>query len=167
MPDPAKTEVYLGIGSNLEDPIAQVSLALAALAQILDDLRCSPLYRTRPIGPITQPDFINCVVSGWTAAAPEVLLDQCQAIEASQGRTRTLHWGPRTLDIDLLFIGTLRMQTPRLTLPHPEALKRGFVMIPLADLRPNGETPLGDPIDRSRYDADGLEQLDRLPLSFG
>ncbi|MGA1207684.1 MAG: 2-amino-4-hydroxy-6-hydroxymethyldihydropteridine diphosphokinase [Litorivicinaceae bacterium] len=159
MPAVAKTEVYLGLGANLANPRAQLERAMTTLAGLLTGFRVSPLYRSRPVGPVDQPDFINAVVCGDTALSPEDLLTACQAIEAEHGRTRTLHWGPRTLDIDILYYGDRQISTPRLQIPHPEAVHRGFVMIPLLDLRPKGNTPLGDPIERSRYDGDGLERL--------
>jgi len=159
MPDPAKTEVYLGLGANLADPRDQVLRAMQELSELLSDYRASPLYRTRPVGPVAQPDFINAVVCGYTTLAPDALLDHCQALERRHGRERTIHWGPRTLDVDILYYGNVHLNSARLQIPHPEALRRGFVMIPLLTLRPNGETPTGDPIDRSRYDEAGLELL--------
>lgn len=159
MPAAAKTEVYLGLGANLDNPRDHVERAMATLAGILDSFRASGVYRSRPVGPVDQPDFVNAVVCGKTALSPDDLLAACQAIEAAHGRTRTVHWGPRTLDLDILYYGDARIMTPRLQIPHPEAMNRGFVMIPLLDLRPNGNTPVGDPIERSRYDGDGLERL--------
>jgi len=108
---------------------------------------------------VAQPDFINAVVCGYTTLAPEALLDYCQALERAHGRERSIHWGPRTLDIDILYYGERRIDSARLQIPHPEALHRGFVMIPLLTLRPNGKTPTGDPIDRTRYDDSSLELL--------
>ncbi|HNG58288.1 MAG TPA: 2-amino-4-hydroxy-6-hydroxymethyldihydropteridine diphosphokinase, partial [Cellvibrionaceae bacterium] len=119
------TRVYIGLGSNLQAPIAQLTQACKALKQLApaDDFLCSPFYQSKAVGP-AQPDYINACATFSTELAPLDLLDALQAIEAQQGRTRSLHWGPRTLDLDLLLYGSLCLDNPRLQLPHPYLKER-------------------------------------------
>src|SRR5690606_11032591 len=130
---------YIGLGSNLDDPLAQVQRALERLAQLPDTqlIGQSRLYRSAPVGPEGQPDYINAVACLNTTLAPETLLDQLQHLEHQQGRVRSLRWGPRTLDLDILLYDALVLQTPRLTLPHPEMINRNFVLHPLSELAPD------------------------------
>lgn len=136
---------YIGLGSNQQQPAGQLQQALRALAAIPQSRlqACSRLYRSRPLGPQDQPDFINAVAVLDTALPPLELLDALQAIEAAQGRVRTRHWGPRTLDLDLLLYGNEQMDGPRLTLPHPGLVQRNFVLVPLAELAPDLVLPDG------------------------
>lgn len=130
---------YVAIGSNLDDPIAKVRAGIAALRALpqtrLD--QCSSLYRTAPVGPVTQPDFINAVCRIITSLSPEALLQHFFAIEASHGRVRqSQKWGPRTLDLDLLMYDDRVLVTPNLTVPHPRLHERAFVLYPLLELDP-------------------------------
>jgi len=136
---------YIGLGSNLDDPLAQVQRALEHLAELPDTrlIGQSRLYRSAPVGPEGQPDYINAVACLETALPPEILLDHLQQLEHLQGRVRTLHWGPRTLDLDILLYDALVLQTPRLTLPQPEMINRSFGLYPLADLAPDLILPAG------------------------
>jgi len=138
---------YVGIGSNLGNPLVQVSEALAALA-ILPQTRCviqSPWYRSEPLGPPGQPYYINAVAGLETSLAPLVLLSALQAIENTHGRQRTLRWGARTLDLDMLLYGDLVQDDPHLTIPHPRLHERAFVLYPLLDIAPDLRIPgLGD-----------------------
>ncbi len=136
---------YIGLGSNLDDPLAQVQQALERLAELPDTrlIDQSRLYRSAPVGPEGQPDYINAVACLETALPPEILLDHLQQLEHLQGRVRTLRWGPRTLDLDILLYDALVLQTPHLTLPHPEMTNRSFVLYPLADLAPDLILPNG------------------------
>lgn len=154
-----RTEVYLGLGSNLADPMQQIRQAIGSLNDCLAELVVAHWYRSEPLGPSGQPHYINTVVRGLTALSPLDLLDCCQAIEHAQHRTRTLRWGPRTLDIDLLFYGSLVIDHPRLTIPHPHWNDRAFVAFPLLDLIPRAITPTGDPIDLTRYDSATLNRI--------
>jgi 2-amino-4-hydroxy-6-hydroxymethyldihydropteridine diphosphokinase len=135
------TEVlaYVGLGSNLGNPESQVKTAIEALAGLpqtcLQDR--SSLYRSAPMGPQDQPDYVNAVVLLRTALEPEVLLDKLQGIERAQGRVRTQHWGPRTLDLDILLYGQCVVATARLKIPHPGIVERSFVLYPLAEI--NGQ----------------------------
>ncbi|HEX7030704.1 MAG TPA: 2-amino-4-hydroxy-6-hydroxymethyldihydropteridine diphosphokinase [Gammaproteobacteria bacterium] len=134
---------FVGLGSNLDDPQRQLELAFDALSGI-DETRLvarSSLYRSRPVGPQDQPDFLNAVAELETRLAPEALLDRLQAIETAQGRVRERLWGPRTLDLDLLLYGGERISTPRLAVPHPGLPLRAFVLYPLAELAPDVEVP--------------------------
>jgi 2-amino-4-hydroxy-6-hydroxymethyldihydropteridine diphosphokinase len=152
--------IFLGLGSNLDDPINQIGQAIDSLSAFVQSIRRAPLYRSKPLGPQDQPDFVNTVIQGQTRLAPNDLLDRTQQIETSQGRIKTMHWGPRTIDIDILYFENLRFMSPTLTIPHQEILNRSFVVIPLLDLLPNQMTPTGDRIERNRYDASTLVRID-------
>ena len=132
------TTAFIGIGSNLDNPLLQVQTALRELAEIPKTAltRSSSLYRTPPMGPPDQPDYINAVAELTTTLSPTELLDALQALEARHGRVRTIHWGPRTLDLDLLLYGNETVHTARLTVPHPGIAQRAFVVLPLAEIAP-------------------------------
>lgn len=132
-------DVYIGLGSNLHKPLEQAQQAIVELSQhrLLSDVKASPLYSSKPVGPQDQPDYINAVVSCKTQLGPHDLLDLLQSIEQDHGRERKRHWGERTLDLDLLCYGTAQIHTPRLTVPHPYMLERSFVLYPLHDLAPD------------------------------
>jgi 2-amino-4-hydroxy-6-hydroxymethyldihydropteridine diphosphokinase len=135
----APAVAYVGLGSNLEDPPAQVRLALDALAALPATrlVAASPFYATAPVGPQDQPDYVNAVARLETRLTPSDLLAALLGIEAAQGRRRNgTRWGPRTLDLDLLLHGQARLDLPGLHLPHPQICHRAFVLIPLADLAP-------------------------------
>ncbi|MES9852528.1 MAG: 2-amino-4-hydroxy-6-hydroxymethyldihydropteridine diphosphokinase [Candidatus Thiodiazotropha sp. L084R] len=129
---------YVGLGSNLDNPKRQVETALAELAKLNDTYleRHSSLYRSKPVGPQDQPDFINAVARLSTTLEPEALLDALQALEQSHHRIRGERWGPRSLDLDLLLYGNQVINTPRLKVPHPEIAKRSFVLLPLKEISP-------------------------------
>ncbi|WP_110685816.1 2-amino-4-hydroxy-6-hydroxymethyldihydropteridine diphosphokinase [Salinicola aestuarinus] len=130
---------YVGLGSNLDGPVDQVRRALEALARLpLTSVTArSSLYGSAPIGPQDQPDFVNAVAAVTTRLSPLALLDQLQALEQRHRRVRQRHWGPRTLDLDLLCYADLHLSTSRLTLPHPEMPHRRFVIEPLAEIAPS------------------------------
>ena len=138
---PKPVLVYIGIGSNLDEPLRQVRRASRALAALDSSSRLSSLYMSAPMGPQDQPRFINAVAEVRTRLSPEALLDELQAIEQAQGRTRERHWGPRTLDLDLLVYGDEKISTPRLVVPHPGLPERAFVLYPLAELAPALQIP--------------------------
>jgi 2-amino-4-hydroxy-6-hydroxymethyldihydropteridine diphosphokinase len=135
--------VFVGLGSNLNDPIQQVTVALQALADLPDSqlVSRSSLYRSAPMGPPNQPWFINAVAELATGLAPEPLLDELQKIEQQQGRVRALHWGPRSLDLDILLYGSEQIATQRLTIPHPGISQRNFVLLPLLEIAPDIDIP--------------------------
>jgi 2-amino-4-hydroxy-6-hydroxymethyldihydropteridine diphosphokinase len=135
--------VYVGLGSNLDNPESQVKTAIEALAG-LPQTRLqarSSLYRSAPMGPQHQPDYVNAVVQLRTGLEPEALLDQLQGIEREQGRVRAQHWGPRTLDLDILLYGQGVVATERLKIPHPGIAERSFVLYPLAGINGQLEIP--------------------------
>ncbi|MFO1351235.1 MAG: 2-amino-4-hydroxy-6-hydroxymethyldihydropteridine diphosphokinase [Gammaproteobacteria bacterium] len=135
---------YIGIGSNLDQPLRNVRAALAELDAIPQTrlVKRSPLYRSEPVGPPGQPDYINAVAALDTELAPLALLEALQTIEQRHGRVRTLRWGPRTLDLDVLLYDDLHQTDPRLILPHPRLHERAFVLYPLSDIAPaNLEVP--------------------------
>ena len=131
-------EAYVSLGSNLGDREGWLRAAASSLARLPATrlTRISSLYETRPWGLTDQPDFLNAAACLLTSLEPLQLLRQAQAVEAQLGRLRTVRWGPRTVDIDLLVYDDLRMATPELTLPHPRMLERAFVLVPLAEIAP-------------------------------
>ena len=134
----AEVDAYIGLGSNLDDPVTQIKTALEQLAGLdrCRVLRASSLYRSPPMGPRDQPDYVNAVVLLRTTLAAEDLLDALQAIEQQHARVRDRHWGPRTLDLDLLLYGQSKIDDARLTVPHPGIGERNFVLYPLAEVDP-------------------------------
>lgn len=153
---------YIGLGSNLENPRNQVETALDELGQLPSTrlLAASSLYQSRAIGP-PQPDFINAVALIETALPALALLDELQALEQLHQRVRREHWGPRTLDLDLLLYGDSRVDHPRLQVPHPELANRNFVLYPLAELAPELTLPTGTPLAAllAQVSQDGLRSL--------
>lgn len=138
---------WVGLGANLGDPAATLREALAALAahpQVRQDA-LSRLYRTGPIDS-SGPDYVNAVVRLRTTLSPLALLDLLQDIERRHGRERPYRNAPRTLDLDLLAYDGQRLDTPRLTLPHPRMHQRAFVLRPLSDIDPGMTLPQG-PVD--------------------
>jgi 2-amino-4-hydroxy-6-hydroxymethyldihydropteridine diphosphokinase len=127
---------FIGLGSNLSDPEWQLHQALQALRALPNSrfLACSSFYRSKPLGPQDQPDFINAVAALETDLPAQMLLDQLQQIEQQQGRVRKRHWGERTLDLDILLYGRQKREDSRLSLPHPQMGQRSFVMLPLLEL---------------------------------
>ncbi len=136
---------YIGLGSNLKNPLVQLKKAIAALNK-LDDCavdRCSPPYWSTAIGPGEQPDYLNAALRLQTQLDPATLLKAMQQIEKVQGRTRAVRWGARTLDLDLLLFDDLIINREHLTVPHPRLQERNFVVYPLHDLAPALRLPDG------------------------
>ena len=139
--------VYIALGSNQSMPLQQVKTALEALDHLPRTrlVACSPFYRTKPLGPQDQPDFLNAVVALDTSLPPEQLLDHTQAIERNQGRVRKeQRWGPRTLDLDIMLYGSQVITTDRLIVPHYGLKEREFMLYPLADIAPDLIFPDGE-----------------------
>ena len=132
--------VYVGLGSNLDDPVDQVARALDELGEIPESccFACSRLYNSPPIGPPGQPDYVNAAAGLTTRLDPHTFLSCLQEIEEAHGRTRGVRWGPRTLDLDLLLYGERRIDTPDLQVPHPGLHRRPFVLLPLREIAPAG-----------------------------
>jgi len=154
---------FIGLGSNLENPSQQLNRALDNLASIhsCEELECAPWYTSKAIGPEDQPDYINTVAKLKTSLSPTELLAQLQAIENKQGRQRTVRWGARTLDLDLLLYDSVCLNTDELKLPHPEIQNRSFVLLPLYDLSPTLILPNGEKIETLAADCDrsGLQAI--------
>jgi 2-amino-4-hydroxy-6-hydroxymethyldihydropteridine diphosphokinase len=129
-------KVFIGLGSNLDDPLSQLKKAIEYLKQhkMLNVINISTFYSSLPMGPQDQPDFINAVVEIATSLSAEQLLDELQKIERQQGRERKQHWGARTLDLDILLYGSEVINTERLMVPHRGISERNFVLYPLNDL---------------------------------
>lgn len=134
----AAVTAYIGLGSNLDDPVRQVQTALTELAGIQRSclLRRSGLYRSVPMGRADQPDYINAVAAIETTLAADELLVELQQLEARHQRLRKERWGPRTLDLDLLLYGDAVIHGERLHVPHPGLYERNFVLIPLYEIAP-------------------------------
>jgi len=137
--------VYIGLGSNLDAPLKQLQRAVTELGELpktrLTTLSC--WYRSAPMGPQDQPDYYNGVAQLQTELPPLDLLRQLQAIEQQHQRIRGRHWGPRTLDLDILLYGDQFIDLPDLQIPHPGLYQRNFVLLPLADIAPALEFPDG------------------------
>ncbi len=158
---------YVGIGSNLSNPLWQVSTAIEKLQQLphCHWLYASSLYRSAPVGPPGQDDYINAVACFKTSLEPEALLDALQHIENTHQRIRKVRWGARTLDVDILLFGEQKIATPRLSVPHPYMCERNFVLIPLAEIAPQvsiNETSISDLIHNCPQGA-----LEKIPTKTG
>lgn len=138
--------VYIGLGANLDDPIAQLHNAVDALRSLAQCqlITVSKFYASKPMGPQDQPDYVNAVAKLSTSLASEALLDSLQKIELEQGRQRkSERWGPRTLDLDILLFANDIINTPRLVVPHYGLCQREFVVYPLLELEPELILPDG------------------------
>ncbi|MDF7667005.1 2-amino-4-hydroxy-6-hydroxymethyldihydropteridine diphosphokinase [Orbaceae bacterium ESL0727] len=145
------SSVFVALGSNLDNPLAQANQALQQLQQLPHThvTQISPFYRSKPLGPQNQNDYLNAVIELTTTLSPLELLDHLQSIEKSQGRIRkSQRWGARTLDLDILLYDNLIIDNERLTIPHYDMQNREFVLYPLFDIAPNlilpDQTPLYD-----------------------
>lgn len=130
------TPVFVALGSNLDQPEQQLQRAVTALSALpgVRLERVSSVYRSKAVGPGKQPDYLNAVALLATDLKPVALLDALQRIELAQGRERTEHWGPRTLDLDLLLYGDRSIASEHLTVPHPRMHLREFVLYPLREI---------------------------------
>jgi 2-amino-4-hydroxy-6-hydroxymethyldihydropteridine diphosphokinase len=137
---------YIGLGGNLDRPAERIRRARSAImaAPGIREAAFSGLYRSAPMGPADQPDYVNAVMAVDTTLAPLQLLDALQAIETAFGRVRLgERWGPRTLDLDILLYGAEVIASERLTVPHPGLAQREFVLYPLAEIAPGLTLPVG------------------------
>ena len=133
---------YIGLGSNMGDREAHIRTAVDLLAEAGRVVSVSSLYETEPVGYGDQEDFLNAVAQVETALSAEDLLALCGSIENRLGRLRTIAWGPRTIDLDILLYGDAVLNTPSLTVPHPRMAERKFVLAPLAEIAPEVVHPL-------------------------
>jgi len=161
----AWVRAYIGLGGNLDDPETRIRQARRSIA-FLEGVRergFSSLYRSEPLGPRDQPDFINAVMAVDTTLPAQDLLQALQAIETAQGRIRTgERWGPRTLDLDLLLYGAACIRTESLTVPHYAIAERPFVLYPLAEIAPPDLYVPGEGLLKEllrRCPPEGLERL--------
>jgi 2-amino-4-hydroxy-6-hydroxymethyldihydropteridine diphosphokinase len=156
---------YLSLGSNVGERDAHLRAALAALREHGVEVEAvSSLYETEPVGEIVdQPDFLNAAVRIRTELEPEALLDLCKAIEVEQGRMLGgQRHGPRPLDLDLLLLGDLELQSDRLTLPHPQVASRRFVLEPLLELDPDLALPDGTRLSESLAQLGPGQQVEKV-----
>lgn len=152
-----KHTVYIALGTNLGERSANLDSALASLPPVVNILSCSPVYETPPWGYLHQSSFLNQVVKCETHLTPEELLDYLKAIEKRLGRKPTFLYGPRTIDLDILFFDDMVFETPSLIIPHPRLEERAFVLVPLADL----DSDMKHPVSRKSI----IELLESVDIS--
>jgi 2-amino-4-hydroxy-6-hydroxymethyldihydropteridine diphosphokinase len=161
----------LSLGSNVGDRLAALRSAVTGLTvdRRLRPVALSPVYETAPVGGRPQPDYLNAVLVADTDLDPHALLALTQATEAAHGRVRPAgeRWGPRPLDVDIVVYGGLRHSDPVLTLPHPRAHERAFVLVPWADVDPAAELPGHGPVAdlAARVGGQGVRRRDDLALA--
>lgn len=131
------TRVFIGLGSNLGDRLGFLNRAIKSLLPEVSPLRSSHVYQTPPWGFTDQPQFLNQVVEAQTDLEPEELLKKLKQIERKLGRIETIRYGPRCIDLDILFYGNAIIQSESLIIPHPLLAERTFVLVPMNELSPN------------------------------
>lgn len=136
--------VYLGLGTNLGDRLDNLQSAVAALPPQVVPGDCSPVYETLPWGFEDQPAFLNQVLRAHTRLQPQELLRHLKGVEEQMGRQPNIKYGPRIIDLDILFYDRLVLETENLTIPHPHLDERAFVLVPLTDLAPGFRHPVLD-----------------------
>ncbi len=129
-------KIFLGLGSNVGNKRRNIDTAIQMLSNYVKDIKKSYYYLTRAVGYTEQDDFINIAISGYTELTPEALFKRIKEIEKEVGRIERFHWGPREVDIDILFYGDQIITRPELKIPHPRIQERDFVLQPLLDLDP-------------------------------
>ncbi len=136
------TEVFIALGSNLGDRLANLAAAIDALSTEVTILDRSAVYETEPLYDTNQPSFLNMVVRGETSLDPYGLLARMKEAETAMGRKRSRRYGPRLIDLDIIFYGDDVVEGPDLQIPHPRMAERGFVLVPLADIAPQKIHPV-------------------------
>jgi 2-amino-4-hydroxy-6-hydroxymethyldihydropteridine diphosphokinase len=158
-----KNTVYLSLGSNIGDRVANLQQATERLQKLGTIVAASSLYETDPVEVEQQPMFLNCALAMETELTPRRFLSRILALERSMGRRRTQVKGPRTIDIDIVFFGSAVVDTPALTIPHPAMHQRRFVLEPLAEIAPDARHPVLKHSMRELLDAlpQGSEEVRR------
>ncbi len=158
---------YIGLGSNLGDRAANINSAIEFLGEVGRIVKASSLYATEPVGYAEQPEFLNAVVAVETEMIAADLLKACRSIEDRLGRRRTIRWGPRTIDIDILLLGEEIVSLPDLMIPHPRMAERRFVLTPLVEIAPEAVHPLlhktAAELLRGLEDRHDVNMIDRSP----
>ena len=162
--------VYIGVGSNQGDPVTNCTVAIGHICSSEKNklLKQSSYYRTEPWGHRDQDDFINLAIKIQTSYTLPELLDFLQGVERKLGKNRTVQWGPRTIDLDILFYNNDIVTSSELTIPHPHIGKRGFVLIPLEEIDPHLVHPVCHKtiaqLVHNLDDKSGVTKLDKEPL---
>ncbi len=127
---------FIALGSNLDNPILQIENAIKIIGKnsSISNVKRAELYKSKPLGPQDQPDFINTVIRVETTFSANELLNFLLDTEIKLGRVRGVHWGPRVIDLDIITYADLEINTEKLTVPHPRAFEREFVIVPIADI---------------------------------
>ena len=134
-----EVDAYIALGSNIGNRLGYIQKAIKAICKLENTcvVKVSEIYETNPVGYVEQDKFLNMVIMIKTCFTPFELLEKLQEIEHMLKRKRVIHWGPRTIDLDILTFDGITLHDPKLTIPHPEMLKRAFVLIPLKDIAPD------------------------------
>lgn len=160
------TQAVLSLGANMDDPLSNLQQAVNLLSETPSfiPVEVSSVYRTKPVGFEDQPDFLNIVMIADTTLEPLTLFERCMAIESFLGRRRDIPMGPRTIDIDIIAMGKRTSDTEELTIPHPEAYRRAFVLVPWYEVEPAGKLPGHGPIADLLFhiDVSGVEKTDEV-----
>lgn len=164
------SHVYLSLGSNLGDRYANLRRAAAMINAVMTVTAVSPVYATEPWGDTEQPPFLNACIAAKTDLTPHDVLHLVKQIESDIGRTPTRHWGPRLIDIDIVFYDRLTLDDEELTIPHPRLAERAFVLAPLADIIPDFVHPIlhltvEEMLDR--VGMAGVEKMFEMPFPTG
>lgn len=134
--------IYLGLGTNLGDRLRNLQKAISSLSPVMSVTAVSPIYQSDPWGVTDQPAFLNLCLQATTTLNPQTLLHYLKNLETELGRQKTIKWGPRLIDIDILLYNDKIVDTNNLTIPHPHMAERAFVLVPLADIAPDVRHPV-------------------------
>ena len=140
------SHVVISLGSNLGDSKQILNMAIDSISKILTEVKVSSIIETKPWGNLDQANFFNAVIVGKYVGTPMELLELLQNLESKAERIRTIKWGPRTLDLDIICFGTLEISTPQLTIPHPFAHERAFVLAPWLEIESKAALPNRGPV---------------------
>lgn len=159
--------IFIGLGSNLENPLEQIDRAISNLREMpFSKVECvSSIYVSKPMGPQNQPDFFNAVAQISTTLKPLELLRELQKIEEKQNRRRMSHWGPRTIDLDILIYGHEVLETDELNIPHPGLTTRAFVLNPLFEIAPALVLPSGECVSELMMSVESLPVVNQEDVS--